>query len=324
MSKNKKWSSPGWPWELDLLSLIFVAVALIVPFMYFEAAGSNEVTRALREQHHTLWAIGIVVLFVVQLAIGGATLELISTPILHLVAPPIFAALAYYRSITVLQEANIPSALGGTVLHYALVVAAAIALTLAAARIRTVRFLRRFRDVQWDIVQKAPYDDTYWSLIPEFQPLVYPPRCYRACSEGILIEGLFYAMAIPFEMFQSLSPAAGLRHATNGRYMASSRRSIIRIELLDNAEPLFISPADRQSFLAYCAAQVSRLRPISSAKATHAGSARGTHAGTVRGTRGATAHGTRHGTSRGTHSGPTTNIGSGPAVPVQDNNKSRT
>lgn len=292
MSKNKTWSPPGWPWELDLLSLIFVIAALAVPYVYFGEAAGDAATLALREQQHVLWAIGIVVLFIMHLAIGGATLEMISTPVLHLISPTAFALIAYYRSHTVFVQANKQTWMDGSPLQYILVGLGAIVLTLIIARIRTVRFLHKFRDVQWDIKHKAPYDSTYWQLITEFEPLVYPPRSYRACNDGILIEGWFYVMPIPFEMFQSLTAAAGMRHTTNGRYLASTAHNMIRIELLDNAEPLYISPENRQEFLAYCASHVARLRPQShSAKGTQPGTAHGTSKGTFYGHR--TEHGTR-------------------------------
>lgn len=297
MSKHKRWSPPGWPWELDLLSLIFVITALAVPYVYFSEVAGDMATRALYEQHHVLWSIGIAVLFIMHLAIGGATLEMISTPVLHLISPTAFALIAYYRSHTIFVQANKQTWMDGHPLQYILVGLTAIALTMIIARIRTIRFLHRFRDVQWDIEQKAPYDASYWKLITEFEPLVYPPRWYRACNEGILIEGWFYVMAIPFEMFQSLTPAAGMRHATNGRYLASTTRNMIRIELLDNAEPLYISPANRQEFLAYCASHVARARP-------HAHSAKGTQAGATH-----APPPTAHGTSKGTFYGQRTDNG---------------
>lgn len=313
MSKNKTWSPPGWPFEMDLLSLAFVVIALMVPYTFFERAIGNDVANALHEQQHVLWAIGIVVLYVMQLVIGGATLELISTPFLHLIAPAVFAVIAYYRSAATIAQAKMDHFIDGSWWHYVVVVLVAIALSLLLARLRTMRTLRAYRDVKWDIVQKAPYDSTYWQMIPEFQPLVYPPRFYRASEEGILIEGFFYVMAIPFTLFQSLSPVMGLGAVSNGRYLASSSRNLIRIELLDNAEPLFISPANRREFLTYCAAHVARLRPHSSmtAKATHAGTgtahetAKGTNAGTARGT----AHGTKEGTNRSTRTGHGTSRG---------------
>lgn len=300
MSKNKTWAPPGWPWELDALSFVFVIAALAIPYVLFGQSSGDEVTLTLREQHHVLWAIGIFVLFVIQLAIGGGTLEMISTPFLHLIAPTVFAVIAYFRIHTVLEETGIKTWVSGSALQYILFAIGALALTLIIARIRTLRFLRKFRDFHWEISQKAPYDKTYWSLIAEFEPLVYPPRAYRACNEGILIEGWFYMMAIPFEMFQSLTPAAGMRHASSGRYLASSTRNMIRIELLDNAQPLYISPANRSEFIAYCASHFARIRAHgSTAKGTHAGTTRGTHTGaTARGSSKGTFYGqrTEHGT----------------------------
>jgi hypothetical protein len=277
MSKNKTWSPPGWPWELDLLSAVFVIIALTVPFIYFGRDAADEVASVLREQQHVLWAIGIVVLFLMHLVLGVSTFEFITTPFLHLISPVVFALIAYFRAHTIFIEAKIQTPFSGSFGQYAGVAASVFLIALLVARIRKARFMRRFRDIKWDLVHKAPYDGTYWQLLTEFQPLVYPPRTYRACNDGILIEGWFYAMAIPFEMFQSLTAASGLRHATNGRYFASTTRTMIRIELLDNAEPVYISPENRQQFLAYCANHVARLRPQSghSARSTQHGEQNG-------------------------------------------------
>lgn len=300
MSKNKTWAPPGWPWEMDILALVFVVAALVIPYYFFTEATSSDITRTLKEQQHVLWAIGITVLFVMHLAVAGTTLETISTPFLHLLSPVAFAVLAYYRTYTVLKETNRPSIFTGSPLQYALVVISVLLLSLVIARIRMARHLLRFRDVKWDIISKSKYDSSYFQLIAEFQPLVYPPRVLRACTEGILIEGWFYLMPIPFEMFQGLAPTAGIRHASSGRYLASSAHNLIRVELLDNAEPLYISPENRAEFLNYCAQHITHLRVHSSGGARTRSGATDTSAGTARGTRPGTVHGTTHGTARGT------------------------
>lgn len=297
MSKNKTWAAPGWPWELDLLSLIFVIIALAVPYYIFGSGTGDDVHRTLQEQRHVLWAIGIGVLFVMHLALTGATLETISTPFLHLFSPVGFAVLAYYRTHAVLKDLGQTDLITGSAGQYALLIASVFVITLVVARIRMARYLFRFRNIQWDIVSKSRYDSSYLQLITEFQPLVYPPRVLRACNEGILIEGWFYLMALPFEMFQGLAPASGIRHASNGRYLASSTRSLIRVELLDNAEPLYISPANRNEFLNYCAQHVAHLRPHATNHRTHPGE---TGHGTGHGTASGTAHGTARGTAHGT------------------------
>lgn len=300
MSKNKTWSPPGWPWELDLLSLLFVVAALAAPYYFFSMSSGDDVQRTLQEQGHVLWAIGIVVLFIMHLALTGATLETISTPFLHLFSPVGFAVLAYYRTHAVLQDIGQTQVITGSAGQYALLVLAVFALTLIVARLRMARYLFRFRNIQWDIVSKSTYDSSYFQLMTEFQPLVYPPRVLRACNEGVLIEGWFYLMAIPFEMFQGLAPATGIRHASNGRYLASSTHNLIRVELLDNAEPLYISPANRKEFMSYCAQHIAHLRPHSSNHRSHHGDTTHDSAhGTARGT----SHGSNHGTSRGTSHG---------------------
>lgn len=286
MSKNKTWAPPGWPWELDALALVFVVIALVVPYLLSTGQTSatlnaeNPATAVLQEQRNVLWAIGIVVLFVMHLAVAGASLETISTPFIHLVSPLAFAMVAYYRIYTVARETGKAIVVNGSVLQIVVLAVAVFAATLLVARIRMARYLLRFSDVKWDIVSKARYDRTYLELTAELLPLIYPPRLYRASEEGLLVEGWFYIMPVPFEMVQSITALNNAGIASNGKYHASTTRELIRMELLDNSEPLFISPENRAEFIQYCTHNVTRLRPVShKAPTRHAGNAGHTHAG---------------------------------------------
>lgn len=288
MSKNKTWAPPGWPWELDILALVFVIIALAVP-LALSGAGStpaadvepvvNPATSVLKEQQSMLWAVGIVVLFVMHLAVAGASLETISTPFIHLVSPMAFALIAYYRVFTVTRETAKATIVTGSPLQIAVLILAVAAATLLVARIRMARYLLRFRDVKWDVVTPAKYDSSYFELITQFEPLIYPPRSYRACDQGLLIEGWFYIMSVPFEMVQSINAVNTFGFASNGKYHASSKRGLIRMELLDNSEPLFISPQNRDEMLQYCAHHVTRIRPTSAKAGTKSGGRSTTHGG---------------------------------------------
>lgn len=293
MSKQKTWAPPGWPWELDALTLVFVIIALAVPYLLSTGhaditpgTDANPATAVLQEQRSVLWAIGIVVLFVMHLAVAGASLETISTPFIHLISPMAFALIAYYRVYTVAHDTGKAAVVNGSALQLTILVLAVAVTTLLVARIRMARYLLRFNDVKWDIISKARYDASYFELMAELRPLIYPPRFYRASEEGLLVEGWFYIMPVPFEMVQSLTALNTAGIATSGKYHASNTHSLMRMELLDNSQPLFISPENRNEFLQYCVNHVMRLRPHLAAKTrpgTHANGdthARHTHNGT--------------------------------------------
>lgn len=297
MSKNKTWKPPGRSWEMDLLSLIFVAAALFLPYYFFTGVQSEDVTGVLQEQQHVLWAIGIAVLSVMYLAVAGATTDLITPPFLHLLSPTIFATLAYFRTYVTLKDTNQQTLLSGSPLQYALVIVSVLLLSMVLARIQMARYLLRFRGIKWDIVCRSEYDRSYLQLIAQFRPLIYPPRMIRACPEGILIEGWFYLMPVPFDMFQSMTAIPGIMHAANGRYLASTVHSLVRVELSDSTRPLFISPCNRAEFISYCAHHIPQRtgyggrggRTQTGVAPFPGGTARGTRSGTRPGT--ATAHG---------------------------------
>lgn len=305
MSEKKTWDPPGWPWELDLFALLFVAIGVVVPYLTF-SSGAEELMRTtanpaqlkLQEQSHLLWSIGIVVLFAMHLAVAGATIETLSTPFIHLISPLVFAVLAYYRVWAVGQDLGSQTIADGSWTQIAAIVTGVLVVTFVVARLRMARYLLRFRDVKWDIVSRAPYDSTFLELAAQFRPLVYPPRVYRACADGFLIEGWFYVMPISFSVVQSMV-LANAGYSSNGKYFASSAKSLVRTELLDDTEPVFISPADRAEFVQYCSHHVLRLRPHSD-RGTAAGKTR-THS-TARGTH-HTAAGTTHGGARATNHG---------------------
>lgn len=278
MSKNKTWDPPGWPWELDILAIVFVVISLVVPYLIFSdasaTASSNQAAFTLNEQRHVLWAIGIVVLFVMHLAVAGASLETISTPFIHIVTPVGFALIAYYRTFSVAREVGKSTLATGSILQIVVLVLAVFLATLLVARIRMARYFLRFRDVKWDIISPSRYDGSYLELMSQLRPLIYPPRLLRATTEGMLIEGWFYIMPVPFAMVQSITAVNSFGYASSGTYYASSTSHLIRLELLDSSEPIFVSPAQRDEFLQYCAHHVARLRPAKGAKTrpgTHGG-----------------------------------------------------
>lgn len=298
MSKNKTWGPAGWPWELDLLSLIFIVIAVLIPYQIFtahaadSALAANQAALKLKEQSYILWSIGLVALLLMHLGLAGVGDRSNSLPIIHLISPIIFAALAYYRILVVSQDLNQTFFVNGHASQIALGIIAVIVATFLVAKLRMARLMHRFRDTEWEMECDSAYDKSYFELIAQFRPLLYPPRRYRLCSEGILVEGWIYAVVIPFSNIQSINPVKTMGFSASGHYYASNTSSLVRLELLDSDDPMFISPYGRDEFLHYCAHHVARIRP-----STHHRTRQGTNPGV-------TARDTHPGlNSRGTHAG---------------------
>ena len=298
MSKNKTWAPPGWPWELDLVTLAFLVIGVLIPYNIFtshiadSSLAANQAVAKLKEQTYILWSIGLCLLYIMHLALSRTGDDSLSIPVVQLISPMLFACLAYYRIHTVSHDMQQPTMLTGGFGQIALLLVVVMLITFIVARLRLARHLHRFRDTQWDLECSASFDSSYFSLLAEFRPLVYPPRRYRVCDQGLLIEGWFYSVVVPFSSVQSASTVRASAIAAAGHYYASNTANLVRLELTDSPLPLFISPEGRDEVVHYITQHTTHMRPSQhhrsrhgthpgvTARDTHPGlSARATHAG---------------------------------------------
>ena len=261
MDINRKqkndWGQPGWPWELELLSLLFIALAIVLPIYLSElngdAAAADGIASKLAEQQRILWTTAVAGLYFVHIVAVHGSRDLISTPLLSMLSPLFFSCLAYYRLAVALS--NHPgdiASVSASASDLLLLVACVVALTFLLARLRMARLLLGLRDENWDLISPARFDRTYFRLISEWRPLVYQPRRYRVSPNGLLIEGWFYVLAVPFSLVHSVSAPAYAVPPPPGRHFDTSLHNLIRLELTEFPEPLFISPEARDEFLKYC------------------------------------------------------------------------
>lgn len=301
MKKKTSWSPPGWPWELELLALVFVITAIAIPvyLQYIQPEDLEEASlltrvEAARMQNQGtwqdftqfFWAVAIVGLYVAHLTTASASSDFISTPFTHLFSPLLFSMITYYRLFKLGQSIQVVTGKPGEI---AIWVVGVLTITFLVARLRMRRHLLAFRDVDWDITTPTLFDSTYFELLAYFRPLVYPPRTYRACSDGILIEGWLYVMPIPFDVINNVDPVRRAHLMSSGYYLATSSKSLVRILLAEHSEPLFISPLDREQFILYCDEKLAPKRT-------------GTH------------HGDRTATARRTRAGQTSSRDSSPGT----------
>lgn len=270
MAKRVKsiWGLPGWPWELEFLAFIFVLCALLIPYFYQSEAATEQETiekekvtlvkkAALEdapeiktdvwfeEMKGFFWALVIVIAYFGHIILASTSYNYVSTPISHLLAPLIFVAILYYRLI---QGRIIGSGIWTPVGWFFGV----LIITLLVARIRMARHMLNFRHVDWEINDPTQMDATFFELLPTFRPLFYFPHIFRACAEGIIIEGWFYILPIAFDMVEGMSVVEEPSMSSQGHFFATSNRQMVEINLYEDATPIYISPKDPETFVTYC------------------------------------------------------------------------
>lgn len=292
---RKEWNPPGWPWELEFIAFCAMAASVFFPVLLRQlgidhqpallGAAPSPVNgqNPLAEQHQLVFSFGLVALYLVHLVVAVTTFSHLTTPITHMVTPLIFSGVAFQRISAYLATSSAaPGWFDGSTGNMLLLLVGVFVITVIAARIRMARYLLLFRDEDWDLQSPTVFDASFWEMTTQWRPLFYMPRIYRACSNGILVEGWFYIMPLPFDVFHAVYKVSNVSMSTNGSYYATTSRSLIRIELLDSTMPMFISPKDREAFVEYCTKHIERRKASrgSSPRGTRAGTVSGTHSGT--------------------------------------------
>jgi hypothetical protein len=310
MSKEQRqWNRTGYPWELELITFCFFLMSMLVPY-YFHHYGTPDPSAAiatagtaldagrqnLSTQFGFLLSLGIVAIYIFHFAFAFMEVGKITASPLHLLSPCAFAYIAYVRTAGTgkLHDSALSFIDGSTTQALVLVLVVGLIVALLA-RLRTYRYMLNFDATAWEVISPAAVDASYFRLILQLYPLVYPPRRYLASNEGIMIEGWFYAKPIAFSQVHSLSRINGSTVMNSGYYYASSAHHLVRIEVHDSNKATYISPADRDDFVRYCAQHIARRAPSHRANPTRHGMM---HASD-------TQSGTNRGTARGTSSGHT-------------------
>ena len=278
MKRRNRWSPPGWPWELEILALVFVIFSIAVPYYLHisqspdltslslleqaEFERQQEVRGTWQESSDFIWAIAIAMAYLAHLVIASASINFVSTPFSHLFAPILFAAITYYRLLKIHSDSGIYTPIvQGTALEITVLTLGVLVITFLVARIRMARHMLNFRDVTWEVSTPTLLDSTFGQIAIRIQPLIYPPRMYRASADGLIVEGWLYVMPIPYNIIQSIDHVARVSIQSAGYYLATSTKHLVRIQLTESPDPIFISPQDIRGFLRYCQQHVTALKP---------------------------------------------------------------
>lgn len=275
MKKERIWESSGWPWGLEMLALVFVLAAIIVPLRLavdepvdMESLTIVQRSRLEKQQDLTFddtktffWGLGILGLYGVHLLMGASAINQISTSFAHLFSPLIFSIITYYRlaglDIDVGGDSRI--VLSHSPLEFALWVLIVLGMTIILARIRAIRHGMKFKRIKWDATYPTVKDGTYWSeLALSVRPLFYAPKTYLTSAEGILVKGWIYNLPLSFQSIQSVESVRKARVSESALFYATSTKALVRIQVKESKQPIYISPADRETFIAYCNRHLSR------------------------------------------------------------------
>lgn len=194
------------------------------------------------------------VLYVGHVLWAYSTTEYITLSASHLLAPTLFAGGAFVRmyqhsSLIGYVEHLFPRpALQATLLLFGVQ-----AITLLIARHRMLRVWRRFRGMDWDLVMKTRRDRSWLTLmLARIQPAFYPPHSFRACPEGIVVEGFTFAMPVAFREIERVYPVGTASLSSPGTYLASSATRLVAVKLYEEDDPFLLSPDNPERFCAYC------------------------------------------------------------------------
>jgi hypothetical protein len=263
--RHDPWAPPGWPWELELLSLMIVAIAIFLPFtlpahyrVILEIPEGHQGFRQVFEIWNTgygyVWMLLIAGIYFMHWVSNYLVIEYITTPFSQLFAPLLFAALAYGRLYTFYR--NLPPAtrlISGTPLEAITWFAVVMLASLLIARYRTIKHLRQFKNTHWDVSLPPASSRGQWlRLIWRVHPLFYRPRCYHAGSHGLLIEGWTYLLPIHYSGIEAFTPIVHDSPTMSGFFTATSAHNLIRIQLFNRPVPIFISPQHPNLLWRYC------------------------------------------------------------------------
>ena len=286
MKKQRIWESSGRPWGLEVLALVFVLAAIVVPLRIATEQTVDRESLSIveqrrleaREQQQTasfedftnfFWGLGILGLYGIHLLMASSSINQITTSFTHMFSPLIFSIITYYRlaglNVDIGGEGR--QLLTSSPLEFAAWVLIVMALTILLARVRAIRHGLKFKRIQWDLESKTVRDGTFWSdLAWSIRPLFFAPSAFLASSDGILIKGWLFYLPLSFHSIQSVEMVRKVRTSESAMFYATSTKSLVRVQVKETQQPIYISPADRESFIAYCNQHLSRGSVVSLAR----------------------------------------------------------
>lgn len=216
---------------------------------------------AWRQQKDFTWFLTITPFYGLHLIIGWRASRYFSTPLVHVLTPTIMGMVMYYRLLT---QPILPGAerilISGSPLEAVTLFLIFVALTLVVARLRLARYMLNFRGIDWDLTTPARIDHSFWRLVPQLTPVIYPPRVYHVFSEGVVVEGWLYALAIPFDTLETVKMRRIHERIASDLVLATSEQHMVEFKLKDSQTHILLSPTDYQEFSRYALQRVVGLR----------------------------------------------------------------
>lgn len=272
MATETRWNKTSWSWELEIVVVFFVFLAMFVP-LYIEYttpvipveemsliersqqdSAFNAVSKSQGQQQNMVIGLSILGLYVGYLVISLLGNRLISTSFFNIHAPVVFAGVAYYRLLTYTQDGSTDLHLvSGTWWEPIVWILGVYALCLLLSKLRKIRHMKYFNDENWTLtMETAPDPFRINSLKVSVRSFVYPPTRFYVSENGILAEGWFFILPFNFKNIKSIIQKKSVNSMANDYIMATRRRDLLRIQLSNDDTPYIISPVDTDQFLKTC------------------------------------------------------------------------
>lgn len=269
-SASETWVQPKRPFEIEAIVLLFVLVALLLPF-YLGMIHTEpepipvtliEQARGTTPQAGTdytnvigmLWGVSILGLYLMHITIGSSTITFNTTPAYYLVAPILFGGLAYYRihqqqAVYKLSEPLVSAAPGSILLAFIAILLS----TCLLARMRVLRYRLRFKHIDWDMILATRRDATFFTkLAAQLRPLLYPPRRYFLSAQGLLIEGWLFIRAVPITIVEDVEHVEIFNPLQQAEIYAASANDLVQLNISEQVQPILLSPIHPEQMLKYC------------------------------------------------------------------------
>jgi hypothetical protein len=254
-----------------ILAGLFFLVSVISPALVEPPQPDKENTTLMevRLQQHTdtspasrifnrremPWLMISGLLFFAYLVSPNPFIEMVTLPLYDLFAPFVFSIILYIRLTGAVRVAGTSFRfIRGGALDAVLWLLGTCVLVAAALAINVTRNRLRWRKVKFDITSPTLRDKTFRRLLLNLYPLVYYPRSFRICADGVLVCGLHYLMAIPFTAVEKVSlernPATDILIGSSA-FLATSTKRLIRLNIKGARKPVYITPKKHAAFMMY-------------------------------------------------------------------------
>ena len=197
------------------------------------------------------WVLVFLFSYLAHIVLNRISPNFVSTSIWMILAPVVFAFLGYYYLLcSYVWSGTESQVVTGAFWEITSILVMVLIVSILLARVRMQRVAIKLKGTKWDMELPARRSTNgRFALMGRVETIFYPPRSYKLCSEGVLIEGWNYVIALPFEQTKVIRKRDKGDVASAGFYAVKSLDQLILFDILFSKEPILIAPEKEGIFL---------------------------------------------------------------------------